>query len=49
MHVILSHQLVTFIGLISFYFYFFNDMHFTHDILLVGSNVGRYRKIKNKK
>ena len=41
MHVIISHQQVIFTGLISFY-KFFNDMYFTHVILLLGSNVGRY-------
>ena len=35
MHVIISHQQVIFPGLISFY-KFFNDMYFTHVILLLG-------------
>ena len=41
MHVIISHQQVIFPGLISFY-KFFNDMYFTHVILLLRSKVGRY-------
>ena len=41
MYVIISHQQVIFTGLISFY-KFFNDMYFTHVILLLGSNAGRY-------
>ena len=41
MHVIISHQQVIFTGLISFY-KFFNDMYFTHVILLLRSKVGRY-------
>ena len=35
MHVIISHQQVIFTDLISFY-KFFNDMYFTHVILLLG-------------
>ena len=41
MYMIISHQQVIFTDLISFY-KFFNDMHFTHIIFLLGSNVGRY-------
>ena len=40
-YVIISYQEVIFTGLISFY-KFFNDMYFTHVILLLGSNVGGY-------
>lgn len=46
MHVIISHQYVIFIDLISFC-KFFNDIHFTRVILLLGSNVGRYPKINS--
>ena len=46
MHVIISHQQVIFTCLISFY-KFFNDMYFTHVIFLLGSNVGRYPKMKS--
>ena len=41
MYVIISHQQVIFPNLISFY-KFFNDMYFTHVILLLRSKVGRY-------
>ena len=47
MHVIISQQQVIFTGLISFY-KFFNDMRFTHVIFLLGSNVGRYPKMKSE-
>ena len=33
-------------GLIGFY-KFFNDIHFTHVILLLGSNMDKYPKIKS--
>ena len=46
MHVIISHQQVIFTCLISFY-KFFNDMYFIHVIFLLGSNVGRYPKMKS--
>ena len=46
MHVIISHQQVIFTGLISFY-KFFNDIYFTHVILSLRSNVGRYPKMKS--
>ena len=38
MHVIIFHQIVLFSRLINFY-KFFNDMYFTHAILLLQSNV----------
>ena len=46
MHVIISYQQVIFTDLINFY-KFFNNMYFTHVILSLGSNVGRYSKMKS--
>ena len=46
MHVIIFHQQVIFTYLISFY-KCFNDMYFTHVILLLRSNTSRYPKMKN--
>ena len=44
MYVIIPHQQV--ISFTSFY-KFLNDMYFTHIIILLGSNVDRYPKMKS--